>query len=137
MQEAKADWVAFLDSDDEWTPMHNQFLQSAAKSVPEDVAWIFGDTQPVTDHDSGETFYRKYGLKIDRLSVFEDRWSVHDPFQFGLLQSSLIRRSALLEVDCFKENLSHSEDYLVGVQVASRYRTAAIPEVVTRLFPHL
>ena len=40
---ARDEWIAFLDSDDEWTPNHNKELLDAAAVVPEDVAWIFGD----------------------------------------------------------------------------------------------
>ena len=54
--------------------------------------------------------------------VFGDALSVQYPFQFGLLQASFIRRSVLLELDCFSEGLHSSEDLLMGFQVACRYR---------------
>src|SRR5256885_6424615 len=49
VHEAKGEWIAFLDSDDEWTSDRNAQLLAAAAAVPEDVAWIFGDMRVVTD----------------------------------------------------------------------------------------
>jgi hypothetical protein len=134
VQEARGEWVAFLDSDDEWTSDRNQALLEAAEQVAPDVAWIFGDVLLVYDEGMTESLFDKFGLVLEGSPhVFRDSMVVQHPFQFGLLQGSLIRKAALLEVDAFSAGLSHSEDYLTGVQVACRYRFAAVRPVVTRL----
>lgn len=134
--EAKSEWIAFLDSDDEWTPDRNrELLEAAAAIVDANVAWIFGDLQVVTDEGATTTLFGEFGLSVTRSpEVFTDTLRVHYPFQFGMLQGSLIRRSALIELDCFSEGLSHSEDVLAGFQVACRYKFAAIPSVVGKYF---
>ena len=38
------------------------------------------------------------------------------PWQFGMLQSSFIKREALLRLNCFPENLSQGEDRLNGIK---------------------
>ncbi|SPF40177.1 hypothetical protein SBA1_30028 [Candidatus Sulfotelmatobacter kueseliae] len=135
IREASGDWIAFLDSDDEWLPDRNERLLKAAERVPADVAWIFGDLEVVTDEGHGSTIFGEHGLSIkDCPHVFPDSLSVQFPFQFGLLQGSFIRRRVLLELDCFNEGLQHSEDLLAGYQVACKYRFAAIPSVVGRYF---
>jgi glycosyltransferase involved in cell wall biosynthesis len=135
VQEACGEWVAFLDSDDEWTPDRNRELLTAAERVPPEVAWIFGDLRVVSDEGDATTLYERYGLRIkESPQVFADALSVQYPFQFGLLQGSFIRRSVLLEFDCFNEGLQSSEDFLVGFQVACRYKFAAISSVVGKYF---
>lgn len=131
VQEARGEWVAFLDSDDEWEPGRTAELSRAADCVPADVAWIFGDMRVATDNGTSTTLFGEHGLRVTgNPQIFEDSLSVQYPFQFGLLQGSLIRRHALLEVDCFNEGLQSSEDLLVGFQIACRYRFAAIPSIV-------
>ena len=135
IQEANGDWIAFLDSDDEWTPERNGQLLDAAARVPPDVAWIFGDLRVVTDQGDGMTLFEEFGLSVRECpEVFADSLSVQYPFKFGLLQGSLIRRSVLVKLDCFKEGLQHSEDLLAGFQVACDYRFAAIPSIVGNYF---
>jgi hypothetical protein len=122
-----------LDSDDEWTPDRNRQFLAAAARLPENVAWIFGDTRVVTDDSDSTTLYSEYGLSVTECPhIFADSLSVQYPFMFGLLQSSFIRRKVLLELTCFDEGLQSSEDLFAAFQVACRYRFAAIPSVVGR-----
>ena len=134
VREATGEWVAFLDSDDEWTPDRNRLLTEATSLLPEEVAWIFGDVCLVQDKADDETIFKKFGLKLDKSPhLFRDSMQVQHPFQFGLLQASLMRRQPLIEVDAFGAGLRHSEDFLTGVQIACRYKVAAIEPVVTRM----
>lgn len=135
IEEARGEWIAFLDSDDEWSPDRNGELLRAAEYVPSDVAWIFGDLRLVTDRGEGLTLFDEHDLHLDACpKVFADPFSVHYPFMFPMLQSSLIRRNVLLNLQCFREGLRSSEDLLAAYQVACHYKFAAVPTVVGRYF---
>jgi len=136
---AQGEWVAFLDSDDEWLPERNAAFLKTVSNISPKVAWIFGDTRYVTDQGEGSTVFGDGGLPVNGdLQIFSDHlsglvWN-HGRTRPVAIQSSFIRKSALVELKCFNEGFHHAEDFLAMLQIASRYFFAAIPSVVTRLY---
>lgn len=135
IQEARGEWIAFLDSDDEWTPDRNRELLQAAERVPADVAWIFGDFSFLTDDGESPSLFQEYGFTVTECpQVISDSLSVQYPVLFSYLQASFIRRASLLELNCFTEGLRSDDDILTGFQIGCRYRFAAIPHRVTKYY---
>ena len=135
IQEATGEWIAFLDSDDEWMSDRQREFTSAIATLPPDVAWIFGDMHAVNDQGETRSFFEAGGLKIaETPQIIEDPMSVLFPVQYPWLQGSIIRRDVLVAKGCFGAGLRTHEDRLAALQVACEYRFAAISSVVTRVY---
>lgn len=133
--EARGDWIAFLDSDDEWTPERNREMLQAAERLPADVAWIFGDLRLVTDDGEGSSFFESQGFVLKECpQIISDSLTVQYPTLLSYLQASFIRREALLEMNCFTEGLRSEDDVLAALQIGCRYRFAAIPRIVVKYY---
>ena len=135
LQAASGDWIAFLDSDDEWLPERLQRMARVAGSLDEDVASLFGDTVMRRDGDAESMLFSEHAFRAPKtLEIFDDPLPTQFPFMFSLLGSSLVRRGALLDTDAFSEGLRSSEDFLVSFRLALHHKFAVIPEAVTRVY---
>lgn len=134
--EAKGDWIAFLDSDDVWRPGRMAKLAEALDSASSQVGWIFGDTRIIEDDADGEaSIFSRYGPHLlMQTTLFTAAIETQYPIQYSLLQSSLIRRSSLVQAGAFQENLRSSEDFLVSFRIAMNEHFVAIPDAVTDLY---
>jgi|CXWL01.1.fsa_nt_gi glycosyltransferase involved in cell wall biosynthesis len=120
---AQGMWVAFLDSDDEWTKDYLACQLAQIKAYPEAVAHI---ANAVTVLPSGErsSLFVETGL-ADRFKeksclAFERPLSVIVQYAPWFLQSSIIRRDVLLQAGLFDVGLSIAEDLDVIARVALR-----------------
>jgi glycosyltransferase involved in cell wall biosynthesis len=121
IKKAQGGWVAFLDSDDEWTEYYLSCQKAQINEFPEAVAHF---TNAVTILPNGvrSSHFIETGL-LDRFNsepclVFERPLSVivkHVPW---FLQSAIIRRDVLVKAGLFEEGLSIAEDLDVITRVA-------------------
>ncbi len=113
IQAATGEWIAFLDSDDEWLPAKLAEQVKALQIHPEyrichtDEIWIRRGKRvnPMKKH-------RKYGGYIFQQCL---------PLCIISPSSVMIHRSVFQEVGMFDENLPACEDYDLWLRVCARY----------------
>lgn len=118
---ATGEWVAFLDSDDEWHPNYLSRQQDLLIKYPSAVASVLnakdqGDPQGAIDK------YLENGM-LGRLGANRDAL-INTPFQdvvrhhITILDCCIFRRETLLETRLFDESLTIGEDHDIVLQMA-------------------
>ena len=105
--EAVGDYLAFLDQDDVWHPMHLEVMV-APLAVDPRVGWVYSDFDEI-DYDGGlvtRAFLRAHGVRHPKHSLFD---CVANDLMV-LPSASVLRRAAFVDVGGFDERLSGYED---------------------------
>jgi glycosyltransferase involved in cell wall biosynthesis len=124
-----AEWIHFLDADDEISP---DYLAKVLPVAKNDADVVLGSVQYVDEETREETMLWQYPDSAFRSNAL--RASIVHPV---LLHSSLIRRSAFDEIGGFDENHRCWEDGDMHVRLAaSGARFVAIPDRVARSLRH-
>ena len=110
---AKGEWVAFLDSDDEWTPEYLSWQMKQVQRNPQAVTHI---TNAITilpdgqkeDHFIGTKLFHKFKGKS---CIVLDR-PFHTILKYSpwFVQSAIIRKETLLRAGLFNTDLTIAED---------------------------
>jgi glycosyltransferase involved in cell wall biosynthesis len=123
IREARFEWVAFLDDDDEWLPEKIERQIGAVEEHTEAAACYTGIWCALAN-----------GEEICHASVrAEALWPnirLSTPFPPSTLMA---RRKALEEVGGFLEGLRYAEDWHLIVRLASRFTFAAVSESLVRM----
>lgn len=113
IKEAQGEWVAFLDSDDEWTTDYLSTQMAQLEKFPRAVAHI---TNASTVYLHGQSNNHFDETKFSSAFGQEECVVIEKPFRFIIehspwfLQSSLMRRDLLLQTGLFDTRLSIAED---------------------------
>lgn len=122
---ARADLIAFQDSDDEWMPTKLARQVEAMRSLPPDVGMVYTDKwrcEPDRDkfHWKSPTTMPEDGIIFDQ--ALDDRVYNIGP------QSVLIRRTCFDKVGLFDENLYNFNDWDMFVRISRHFLFSHIPE---------
>ena len=122
---ARGEYIAFLDDDDEYVPTRLGHQVALLDAFPSDVALVYGLT--ITHDDSSPLGNRRRRGRYLTDDVFEDALA-GDNITGSI--SFLARTSAVREVGGFDEDAQLYEDRLFTCKMLLKYRIAFDPEVV-------
>lgn len=123
IREARGELIAFLDADDIWRD--NKIQRQIAEMQDPEV----GLCSCEFDVLQGDEVRRGWGGGGGDYRRMLRGSSVYP-------SCVLARRSLLLEVGCFDESLTHSEEWATWLLIAQRARLAHVPEVLVRYRVH-
>ncbi len=115
---ARYDWIAFLDSDDYWTPLHLERMMTAIRETAAEAAFYFSDTQ-LPKENGGGTLWETTGFYPRapfHLVSDASAWALMR-CQPAMLQSSVISKRALESVGGMDETRSVGEDSYLFCQL--------------------
>ncbi|MBX3300747.1 MAG: glycosyltransferase family 2 protein [Nitrospira sp.] len=136
---AQGEWVAFLDSDDEWT---KDYLAIQVEQIVKFPAAVAHSTNAFTIRPDGErsSLFVESGFlkRFDTKSYLALERPLQTILTYALwfLQSTIVRKDILLNVGLFDEHLSIAEDLDIIARVAIRgpftFRKRELIEVYRR-----
>jgi glycosyltransferase involved in cell wall biosynthesis len=130
LEQAKGEFISFLDADDLWTPDKLETQLKALQENPQAaVAYSWSDWVD----ESGE-FLRAGGHITANGKVYE-QLLVRDFIESG--SNPLIRKQALDEVGNFDPSVTPAEDWDMWLRLAARYEFIAVPypQILYRVYP--
>lgn len=131
IRESRHDYIAFLDSDDEWKRFKLELQMQRMQELPEEVGLVYCRMSGEHGDGSGRFCIPSYGY--DR-SFLEG-----DMFPFLLRRnvigtpSMLIRRACLEQTGGFKESLRCVEDYELVLRIARNWQIGFVDEELVEI----
>jgi len=127
VNEAKCEWIAFLDSDDYWLPEHLDHMVNAIERT-EGVAGLYFCDLYLPPDEGKCRYWDRCGFKIDSPSELKRDgadWAFmrNQPM---MLQASVIRKASYLEIGGLPRDLRTREDTLLFFKLGLLYPICAV-----------
>jgi len=128
---ARGEFIALLDSDDEWLPGKLSAELAAVREAPESVGLICTGYERVASDGAVAAFVPKVAGDMHRRMLFEGN------LLRAATSSALIRRECFDAVGLFDESLPASQDYDMWVRITKAFDVVLVPEILIRVFADL
>ena len=119
LKEAKGEYIAFLDDDDEWLPEKIEVLESVFKRTEEKLALVYCQFLFVDDDTSLVTLPKEKFVDFKRGFIYD--YLIYDNF-IASTSFPLIRTECLKEIGGFDEKMQSCQDYDVWLRLAKKYQ---------------
>lgn len=129
IKDAKAPYVAFLDSDDEWLPEKLEEQINRIRTLPDEIGVVYCDRTVIVE---------KTG-RIIKTSIPKAKGNAHAVIlRYCALAScsTLIRKNCFEKVGFFDETLPCLEDWEMWMRVSKHYEFDLIPKVLAKSYIH-
>jgi len=129
VEAASYDWVALLDSDDEWLPGHLDTLWP----LREGHVLVAGSALHRYDDGSGDRFH---GTPTRAPRTLESPLDLVYPSNLIPASASMIKRDEILAVGGYREGMHHAADFDLYLRVLERGTGVVTPDVVAIYHVH-
>jgi glycosyltransferase involved in cell wall biosynthesis len=128
---SNGDYIAFLDSDDEWLPTKLEKQINLFKKATFNIGLIYCGVAHIDQINGNvkEKLIPKY-----RGYVFEKNLSAN--FVVSGSSTVIVQRKALEKVGKFDESLPSCEDWDLWIRIANYYEFDYVPEILVNCFAH-
>lgn len=131
VKEAKGEFIAFLDDDDEWLGNKLTAQIKVFEGAGVAMALVYGGFVWV---DSEGKELEKHRPKLQGKILKDLLWQ-RDPF-CGSASNPMLRKSAIEELGGYDESVKTGEDWELYLRLSKKYEIGFTPEIVVRIRQH-
>ena len=128
--QAKGEYIAFLDDDDEWLPDKLAIQLKLMETAPSDIAGVYSGFFWVDWPSRQILGQRVFSSNGDFCRSLQKRNVVGTP------STVLLRRKCLQEIGGFDKNIAYGVDHDLWLRIAVKYRLKYIPRLLVRCHVH-
>jgi O-antigen biosynthesis protein len=131
LREARGEFVAFLDDDDEWLPPKLERQVAVLRRGSQSLGLVYGGFTWIDERGVAARTH----LPTLRGRILTDLLWQRDAFT-GSASNPMMRAAALAALGGFNEALVTSEDWELYLRLAERFEVEYVPEVLVRIRTH-
>jgi glycosyltransferase involved in cell wall biosynthesis len=132
LKEVDTEWLAFLDVDDYW---EKDKLQQQVEIIKKDdglTGLIYGRCNFLYENDDNRIEIYKKGLNLPNGYIFDQL--IYE--NFIPFATTIVNTEKFIEIGAFSDKLSHSMDYQMFLNLASKYRVEVTQDVCATVRIH-